>query len=126
MAVVVKHTAVVFLGALLGAMLRITTEWGFSWGLGMAPAYGLLVVNALGCGAFGYCNVVLTQQGLRLFWLTGCWGAYTSFSALSLVYVLWLPIKQPLLWLIYGVITVLSWGLLFALGQQLGQWKKRG
>lgn len=84
-----------------------------------APTPSLLVVNAVGCAAFGYCAAVITQQQTKLFWLTGCWGAYTSFSAVSLVFLLMgLSLSQVCF---YTALTAFSWGMSFDVGQRLGR-----
>jgi len=118
-----NHLLIVFMGAILGAALRLSSEWGLVIAFGMAPKYSLAVVNAFGCGAFAYCAALLTQQKLTLFWLTGCWGAYTSFSALSLVFLLMEASSFQVVF--YVMLSALSWGVSFALGQQLARFVMR-
>lgn len=114
-----KNLLIVFLGALLGSVLRLVSEGGVRWVLATEPAYNLLVVNAVGCAAFGYCAVVIRSQQTKLFWLTGCWGAYTSFSAVSLVFLLMgLSLSQVCF---YTALTAFSWGMSFDVGQRLGR-----
>lgn len=122
MASVSKNLLIVFLGALLGAALRLASEGGLHWMFATAPAHSLLVVNAVGCAAFGYCAAIITQQQAKLFWLTGCWGAYTSFSAVSLVFLL-MELSWPHVFF-YTVLTVFSWGMSFVAGQWLGHFAR--
>lgn len=118
-----KNLFIVLMGAALGAALRLGAEWVLHAAFDISASYSLLAVNALGCIAFAYCSAVLAQQKAKLFWLTGCWGTFTSFSALGLIFLL--MEASVLQYLTYGVVTVLTWGVAFVVGQQLGHYAVR-
>lgn len=118
MAAVIKSIITVFLGALLGASLRLSSEWL----LLLIPAdCSLLIINSLGCAAFAIHSHRLKAQQAKLFWLTGCWGTYTSFSAVSAALLLIAKTEtQGLAGLFaYGGLTLLTWWLGFAVGKVL-------
>ncbi|MGO4405075.1 fluoride efflux transporter CrcB [Bosea sp. RAF48] len=88
-------TALVFLGAGIGGVLRhginlVSPRW-----LGMDFPYGTMAINILGSalmgvvvGWFAFRAGEGTPHGLRLFLATGVLGGFTTFSAFSLDAVL--------------------------------------
>jgi CrcB protein len=84
-------TALVFVGAGIGGVLRhgvnvVAPRW-----LGMGFPYGTMAINILGsalmglvAGWFAFRAGEGTPQGLRLFLATGVLGGFTTFSAFSL------------------------------------------
>lgn len=125
MVAVAERFMTVLLGAALGALLRLGSEWAMVHRLSFSTEYSLLVVNCLGCVAFAYCAGVLRQPKAKLFWLTGCWGTYTSFSAVSGALLLMLKTTTSDANLaIYAIATGLSWWLGFAMGHGLSRVSK--
>ena len=88
-------TALVFLGAGIGGVLRhgvnvVSPRW-----LGMGFPYGTMAINILGSGLMGlvagwfaFKAGASASQDLRLFLATGILGGFTTFSAFSLDAVL--------------------------------------
>lgn len=84
-------TALVFLGAGIGGVLRhgvnlVSLKW-----LGASFPYGTMAINILGSGAMGLVAGWLAfkagegwTQNARLFLATGVLGGFTTFSAFSL------------------------------------------
>ncbi|MCU4182355.1 fluoride efflux transporter CrcB [Bosea sp. BH3] len=88
-------TALVFLGAGIGGVLRHGVNLAaLRWPLASFP-YGTLAINILGSGLMGLVAGWFafragegTPHGLRLFLATGILGGFTTFSAFSLDAVL--------------------------------------
>lgn len=88
-------TALVFLGAGIGGVLRhgvnlVSLKW-----LGASFPYGTMAINIIGSGAMGLVAGFLAfkagegwTQNARLFLATGILGGFTTFSAFSLDAVL--------------------------------------
>ncbi|WP_091842301.1 fluoride efflux transporter CrcB [Bosea lupini] len=88
-------TALVFLGAGIGGVLRhgvniVSLKW-----LGMSFPYGTMAINIIGSGVMGLVAGFLAfkagegwTQNARLFLATGILGGFTTFSAFSLDAVL--------------------------------------
>ncbi len=88
-------TALVFLGAGIGGVLRhgvnlVSLKW-----LGASFSYGTMAINIIGSGAMGLVAGFLAfkagegwTQNARLFLATGILGGFTTFSAFSLDAVL--------------------------------------
>ncbi|MFJ5369585.1 fluoride efflux transporter CrcB [Bosea sp. CER48] len=88
-------TALVFLGAGMGGVLRhgvnvVSPRW-----LGMGFPYGTMAINIIGSGLMGlvagwfaFKAGESASQDLRLFLATGILGGFTTFSAFSLDAVL--------------------------------------
>lgn len=126
MANVISNVVVVVLGAALGAGLRLGSEWGLVHGFAVSAEYCLLAVNSVGCAAFAYCANVLSHHRTKLFWLTGCWGTYTSFSAVSAALLLMVKLEAGTAnSMIYSFLTVLTWWLGFLLGGYVSRANKR-
>lgn len=77
--------------ALAGALGSVS-RWGVSsavaHALGQRAHYGTLAVNVIGCLLFGFMYERLAQstntsEHMRLFFLTGFMGAFTTFSAFA-------------------------------------------
>lgn len=89
-------TAVVFLGAGLGGVLRWYVGMAVARWLGASFPWGTLLVNISGSTAMGFLAALFFSragegasdaglwQTARLFVLTGVLGGYTTFSAFSL------------------------------------------
>lgn len=105
----------VFAGAVVGALLRLGGEW-FIAGFGFEQAHllSLFMINALGCYAFAVSECLVTQVQKRAFWLTGCWGTFTSFSAVSGIFLMQeMSLTGMLLWVLA---CVGSWWLCYVVG----------
>ena len=68
----------------------------YRW-MGTAFPYGTMAVNLLGCFVIGFLGTLAEQKfllgpDLRLFWMVGLLGAFTTFS--SLIYESWRLIEQ--------------------------------
>lgn len=88
-------TALVFLGAGIGGVLRHGVNLVSSRWFGMDFPYGTMAINILGSalmgvvvGWFAFRAGEGTPHGLRLFLATGVLGGFTTFSAFSLDAVL--------------------------------------
>lgn len=112
----------VFTGAVAGSGLRYLFEGWVSlyWPI-QANFISLLVINSVGCFCFACFSGVLRSQYAKNFWLTGCWGAFTSFSAVSAAFVL---LTQPMVTsviVVWCLACVLTWSLAFVLGLKLAK-----
>lgn len=68
----------------LGGALGSSARYGLGLLLlGVAPI-GTLAVNTLGCGLMGYLQARLGPEPLRVFFMTGFCGGFTTWSAFSL------------------------------------------
>ena len=68
----------------LGGALGSSARYGLGLLLlGVAPL-GTLAVNTLGCGLMGYLQARLGTEPLRVFFMTGFCGGFTTWSAFSL------------------------------------------
>lgn len=78
----------VALAGALGALARWGLSSGVQWLVGTRWPAGTLVVNVLGCFLFGLViewvrRAPAESEALRLFWLTGLAGAFTTFSTFA-------------------------------------------
>ena len=83
MTITVQHWLLLCLGAILGASLR----FGISLYLNpISPkiALGVLAVNWLGCLLAGYLMVQGLPEPMKLMWIVGFLGSFTTFSAFGL------------------------------------------
>lgn len=68
----------------LGGALGSSARYGLGLLLlGVSPL-GTLAVNTLGCGLMGYLQARLGPEPLRVFFMTGFCGGFTTWSAFSL------------------------------------------
>lgn len=84
-----KEMLLVGAGGFIGAVARFQiSRWvSGGWNAGKFPA-GTLLVNLTGCLLIGVIAGWLEKrggsgEGMRLFWITGMLGGYTTFSAFS-------------------------------------------
>lgn len=84
-------TALVFLGAGIGGVLRHGVNVASPRWLGMGFPYGTMAINILGSGLMGlvagwfaFKAEASASQDMRLFLATGILGGFTTFSAFSL------------------------------------------
>ncbi len=82
-----RVACVAFAGA-VGAVVRWALSSGTQQVLGTRWPWGTLVVNTLGCLVFGIAIAWIKQHPdhslwVRLVWLTGFAGAFTTFSTLA-------------------------------------------
>lgn len=86
-------------GGAAGALLRYAIGGFTQRLLGTSFPYGTLLVNLTGCFIAGVLYALLVERAVgahvRLALLTGCLGAYTTFSAFSLETVLALEARSP-------------------------------
>lgn len=82
------HWLAIFVGGGLGAMARFGMGRALLTHLGDGFPWGTLAVNWLGCIAIGVATAWFVSETasstLRLFWVTGVLGGFTTFSALGL------------------------------------------
>jgi CrcB protein len=112
--------AMVALGGALGSMGRYGVSLLAAAWLGTAWPWGTLAVNILGSTAIGALAAQGIEGNVRLFWVTGVLGGFTTFSAFSLeAALLWE--RAPWMGALY-VIASIALGLAgFALGWWLGR-----
>lgn len=118
----------VFLGALLGGGLRgALGEFVVVWLPTLSAIWAMGVINALGCAGFGVSQVLASTEFGKHFWLTGCWGSFTSFSAIT-----WLLMMAQLTSLGLGfiilaaVVSVCSWVAFYRGGYWMATlWRSR-
>lgn len=68
----------------LGGALGSSARFGLGLLLLGAAPLGTLAVNTLGCGLMGYLQARLGTEPLRLLFMTGFCGGFTTWSAFSL------------------------------------------
>lgn len=83
-----REVMMVGIGGFMGALMRYGTATVVARFFTSSFMTGTLVVNTLGCLLMGIAAAFLQQQGgadhpLRLFFVVGVLGAFTTFSALS-------------------------------------------
>lgn len=84
-------------GGLCGTAGRYLLSGAVYRWLGTGFPYGTLAVNALGCLVIGFLGTVAEQKFLltpdmRVFWMVGLLGAFTTFS--TLIYESWQLIRD--------------------------------
>ncbi|WP_448381137.1 fluoride efflux transporter FluC [Gloeomargarita sp.] len=111
------------LGAVLGAWSRYYGEMGISYLWGSDTPLATLVVNLTGCGAMGFatrvCFAPRVHPEIRLLWLTGFMGSYTTFSGYELDSI---HLRAAPLWgadILYWAGSILGGWLCLELGQGL-------
>ncbi len=80
--------AIIAVAGALGSVSRWGVSNAVTSTLGQRAHYGTLAVNVIGCLLFGFMYERLSQstnpsEHLRLFFLTGFMGAFTTFSAFA-------------------------------------------
>ena len=121
-----KVSAIVFLGAGLGGLLRHVMNTAMTSLMGTGFPYGILAINVLGSTAMGLLAGWLALRGeapaeLRLFLATGLLGGFTTFSAFSMDTALLVERGETHLAAIYVVGSV----LFSILGLFAGLWAMR-
>lgn len=105
----------VLAGAAIGALLRLLfAALVEPLPIAQAQLVSLFLVNALGCFAFAFTAGATKNLTARAFWLTGCWGSYTSFSAVAAVAVLAGTSSQFVAFWLFA--SVSAWWLSFRMG----------
>jgi fluoride exporter len=117
----------VFLGGGLGSLARWLVGLGAVRVLGAGFPFGTLLVNLAGCLVMGVLARIITlaysgDQALRLLFMTGFLGGFTTFSAFAL--------DAALLWqrdafgisVLYVMLSVLGSLLAVLIGLWLGGW----
>src|SRR3990167_838364 len=87
---VLSNSALIFIGAGIGGVLRYWVAHGFYFILGRQFPYGTFVVNVSGCFLMGLLYVITLERldgagaQLRALLLIGLLGGYTTFSSFSI------------------------------------------
>ena len=92
-----RQWLMLLVGGLCGTAGRYWLAGTVYRGFGTAFPYGTLAVNMLGCLVIGFLGTLADQRSLftpevRLFWVVGLLGAFTTFS--TLIYESWRLIQD--------------------------------
>ncbi|MFC7286042.1 fluoride efflux transporter FluC [Phocicoccus pinnipedialis] len=109
----------IFIGAIIGASLRMIMNYGMM-GINLPYLSSTFIVNMAGSFFIGLAYMKLKSKNAQFLFITGLLGTFTSFSALTMELYFGLYTSQFLFFVIYLALNMLGGLIMVYLGAKIG------
>ena len=114
-----KRYLFIFLGAIIGATLRLLVNYGMME-INLPFLSSTFIVNMAGAFFVGLAYMKLKATNAQLLFTTGLLGTFTTFSALSMELYFGLYTSQFIFFSVYLVLNMLGGLIMVYLGAKIG------